>query len=172
MLFRSIIFSYLLFCSQLALATTAEFSEFALELPQGWEASEHSGFITKDRNEYMLIISKKDQEEQKYLAHISIYLLPNKEHKSSEQWATDLCAMQAETTQPVQAGQFWFFTGNPRDNVLKGRGTTIVTSDPTTLAIIIVKDPSDLKAKEILPSLRPISKRAQDLFKENINFMK
>ena len=147
-----------------ALASERTFTEFALDLPEGWDGSDRAGFISKDRNEYMLVVGKKDEANEQYLAHISLFLLPNKPGKNAHDSAQVLAEQQADASELRERGLFWTFTGNPRDNVLKGMATTYVAASPETLCIIIVKDPSQINAVDILESLRPVSDRAKALF--------
>lgn len=145
------------------LAAQRDFSEFSLDLPEGWDGDERSGFTSGDRNEYMLVLGKKDPEGDHYLAHISLFFLPNKPGKTALESAKTLAQSQAEATEPTQEGVFWVFTGDPRDNVLKGRGKTRVAANEESLLIIIVKDPGQTGADSILDSLTPRSERAKKL---------
>ncbi|MBQ7585613.1 MAG: hypothetical protein IJU40_05125, partial [Desulfovibrionaceae bacterium] len=60
------IFSFviIIFFSFIAIskADPQDFLEFSFDLPQGWDGGEKVGFSTGDREEYMLILGKKDAE--------------------------------------------------------------------------------------------------------------
>ncbi|MBQ9536846.1 MAG: protoporphyrinogen oxidase [Desulfovibrionaceae bacterium] len=147
-------------------AAPREFLEFKVDLPADWDGGERVGFSTGDRNEYMLILGKQDQEKERYLATINIFLLPNKPGTNAHDSAEALQAKQAETTPLERVGQFWSFSGDPRDNVLKGRATTFVAANHETLLIIIIKDPLNQGAQAIFKSLEPITTRAKAVLTE------
>ncbi|MBQ7608221.1 MAG: protoporphyrinogen oxidase [Desulfovibrionaceae bacterium] len=149
-----------------AFAKEQIFQEFSCDLPEGWDGTERVGFLTRDREEYMLTLGLKDEAEENYLAFISLYLLPNKPGKNSEDSAKALAKEQADASEPVQKGPYWVFTGNPRDKTLPGLATTYVTSNKDSLLIIIAKDPSMRGADKIIQSVRPQSTRAKALLTE------
>ena len=144
-------------------AEVREFREFRITLPEGWDGGEKSGFSSGDRNEYMLVLGKKDSAGERYLAHITLFFLPNKPGKDAHESAKTLAKSQADSTEPVKDGLFWVFTGDPRDNILKGKGTTRVAADRENLLIIIIKDPENTHAEDILKTLTPLSERAKKL---------
>ena len=146
-------------------AEPINFQEFGFDLPKGWDGEEKMGFSSGDRNEYMLILGKKDAEGERYLATISIYLLPNKPGKDAKTSAKLLAANQGDATEPVQEGVFWVFTGDPRDNVLKGIAQTKVAATKDYLLIIISKDHTENEAPKILESMKPLTERSQSIFK-------
>ncbi|MBO4335347.1 MAG: protoporphyrinogen oxidase [Desulfovibrio sp.] len=165
--------SFLLVLALLALTNQAiakerVFSEFSLDLPQDWDGSERTGISSRDQNEYMLFLGKKDAEEENYVAYLSIYLLPNKPGKDAEQSARALASQQAEASEPVEEGPFWVFTGNPRDTILKGQAKTLVTANKDDLLIIIVKDPASQGAEGILKSLKATDERSARLLKQSL----
>lgn len=146
-----------------ALAEERVFSEFRVDLPAGWDGSERTGISSRDKNEYMLFLGKKDAQEENYVAYLSLYLLPNKPGKDAEQSARTLASQQAEASEPVAEGPFWVFTGNPRDTILKGQAKTLVAANAEDLLIIIVKDPAAQGAESILQSLKPEGQRSAKL---------
>ncbi len=148
------------------LAEELAFEEFFCNLPDGWDGNERVGFISRDREEYMLTFVLKDSLEENYLAFISLYLLPNKPGKNSEESALALAREQADASKPVRSGPYWVFTGNPRDKTLPGMATTYVASNAKSLLIIIVKDPGKHHADDIIKTLRPRSERARALLEQ------
>lgn len=165
---RSLFFCFLLFLPLMlslpeASAQERTFSQFRVDLPEGWDGSERTGISSRDSNEYMLFLDKKDAQEENYLAYLSIYLLPNKPGKNAEQSAKTLASQQADATEPVAQGPFWVFTGNPRDKILKGQAQTLVAANAEDLLIIIVKDPANQGAQAILQSLVPAGERTKKL---------
>ncbi|MBO4369419.1 MAG: hypothetical protein J5803_04905, partial [Desulfovibrio sp.] len=92
-----VVFSCIIFLSLLSVSVASErtFSEFSITLPEGWDGQERSGFISQNRDEYMLVLGKKDPKEEHYLAHISLFLLPNKPGKDAHESAKVLAAQQA-----------------------------------------------------------------------------
>lgn len=161
---RILLLVFLLFGSvQPVCAEPTTFQEFSVDLPKGWDGEEKMGFSSGDRNEYMLILGKKDQEGERYLATIAIYLLPNKPGKDAHESAKLLAASQADASEPVQEGAFWVFTGDPRDNILKGIAQTKVAADKDNLLIIISKDHTENEAPKILQSLKPATSRTKTL---------
>ena len=139
------------------------FQEFSFNLLDGWDGSERIGFSTQDRNEYMLILGKKDEAGESYLATINIFFLPNKPNKNAHDSAISLAEHQAEPSEISQEGVFYTFTGDPRDNILKGRAKTYVAANKDNLLIIIIKDPLGNDAQTVFKSMQPISNRAKEI---------
>lgn len=130
------------------------FSQFSADLPPDWSGDEQIGFISDNPAEYALTLGIKDGAKENFAAQVSIYLLPNKPKASSEEAARTLTKAQGEPTEPIKAGNFWVFEGEPRSNTIKGRGITMVNADPETLLIIIAQDPHSLGAQKIIDSLQ------------------
>lgn len=141
----------------------AEFTHFSLFLPPGWEGEEQTAFISDNPEEYLLVLGKKDSEKERFLAQVSIYLLPNKPGVSPEVAALTLAQAQADASVPIQEGQMWSFTGEPRSNVVKGMAKTMVNTDKENMLIIIAQDPEKQGAEAILRSLRGLSPKARAL---------
>lgn len=152
-----------LFLAMPAQARQTQFGQFAVDLPEGWEGEEQTGFISDNPEEYMLTLGLKDAGGDKFVAQISIYLLPNKPGKNAEQAARTLAEAQGEPTEPEQRGNFWQFAGEPRSNMLKGRAVTMVNANKERLLIIIAQDPQGAGAEKIVTSLKGLTPRAQAL---------
>lgn len=140
-----------------------DFSHFSAELPEGWDGDEQSGFITDNKNEYLLTMGKKDEKGDQFLAQVSIFILPNKPGATSEQAARRLAEAQGDSTEPAQEGKFWVFEGEPRSRTIKGLAKTRVKANPEYLFIIICQDPLNLGGEEIISSLVPASDLARSL---------
>ncbi|MCR4666012.1 MAG: protoporphyrinogen oxidase [Desulfovibrio sp.] len=162
---RLLIFFPLLFLlwATVCVAGERNFLEFSVTLPDGWDGSERSAFISNDKREYMLVLGLKNEKEDAYRALISIYLLPNKPGKNAHDSAIALAEQQANASEPREEGPFWVFTGNPRDNILKGMAQTFVAANASDLFIIIVKDPEKIGATDIIRTLRPRTERSTAL---------
>ena len=132
-------------------------------MPPGWDGEEQKAFVSDNPEEYLLVLGKKDNDGEKFLAQISIYLLPNRPGVSAEEAALSLAQAQVEVTKPQKEGHLWTFTGEPRSNVVKGRAKTLVNTDKDMMLIIIAQDPDGLGAKSILESVRGITGKARDL---------
>lgn len=141
----------------------AVFKSFSLVLPPGWEGEEQTGFISGDPEEYLLVIGKKDEEGERFLAQASVYLLPNKPGASPESAAKKLAEAQSDASSPVKEGKLWAFTGEPRSNVVKGMAKTLVNASKDKLLIIIVQDPENMGGEAVLASLSGESPEAREL---------
>lgn len=139
------------------------FSRFELLLPPGWDGDEQSGFISDNRDEYMINVAKKAPDEDRYLAQVSIYILPNTGANNSEQAARVLAEAQADSTEPVQEGIFWTFDGEPRTNIVHGRAKTLVRALPDKMLIIIAQDDHGEEAATIISSLKALTPDAREL---------
>ncbi len=140
-----------------------EYTHFCVFLPAGWDGEEQTGFISDNAEEYLLVLGKKDEEGDKFLAQISIYLLPNKPGASPEQAAQKLAEAQGDASVPVKEGEMWTFTGEPRTNVIKGQAKTLVNTDDNKMLIIIAQDPENMGSEAILHSLSAKSAEAKAL---------
>lgn len=139
------------------------FSQFEIFLPDGWDGDEKSGFITDNREEYVISLARKDANEDRYISQVSIYILPNPEAYGSEEAAKILAQAQADSTQPVQEGNFWLFQGEPRTNIVHGLATTMVSTTPKKMLIIIAQDENKKEAEAIVKSLKALNPEAQEL---------
>ncbi len=140
-----------------------DFTHFSLILPPGWDGEEQKAFITDDPGEYLLVLGKKDSRGERFLAQVSIYLLPNRPGAAAEEAALTLAQAQADASAPLKEGNLWSFTGEPRSNVVKGRAKTLVNTDKDKMLIIIAQDPEKLGAETILDSLQGNSGKAREL---------
>ena len=68
---------FLLAAAVSAPAAEKTFSQFAVDLPDGWTSDERPGFQSGHPDEYMLLLGKRGEEAVE--AHISIFILPNKD---------------------------------------------------------------------------------------------
>lgn len=138
-----------------------EFSHFSAILPEGWSGDEQTGFIGDDSSEYLLTFGKTRND--KFVAQVSIFLLPNNPKTNSEDAAKKLAEAQGDASEPRQQDGFWIFTGEPRTNTMRGKATTMVTATPEHILIIIAQDPENLGSSEILQSLRGATPLATSL---------
>lgn len=139
------------------------FAHFNVNLPPGWDGDEQKGFISDNPDEYLLTLGKKDTEGDRFVAQVSIFLLPNKPGVNGEEAASRLAAEQGNSTKPVQEGPFWVFEGEPRSRTISGRGVTRVATNPQWMLIIIAQDPAGEDAAEIIRSLAPTSEIGRQL---------
>lgn len=154
--FRALIFFWLAWASAAPAAealTEREFTHFSARLPAGWDGEEQSGFISGDPGEYLLVLGRKDEEGERFLAQVSVYLLPNKPGADPQKAAETLAEAQGGASEPVLEGGMWVFTGEPRTNVIKGAAKTMVNTDKDRMLIIIAQDPENLGGAEILRGL-------------------
>lgn len=138
-----------------------KFSQFSVELPQGWDGEEQSGFVSNNPEEYALTLGQMDEAKENFVAQITIYLLPNKPGVNSEKAAQTLAESQSDVTPPIKKGEFWQFRGEPRSRTIKGMATTMVRADPKDMLIIISQGLDEKGAAEIIESLRGETERSQ-----------
>lgn len=139
------------------------FSRFAASLPSGWDGEERTGFSSGDREEYMLILGVQDAAGERFLAQVSIFVLPNTRGSNAEDFARQMAELQGDATPPRKEGHFWTFLGEPRTQALRGRATTMVTATPERLLIIIVQDPEELGGAAVAASLRGLTPETRAL---------
>lgn len=158
---------FILLCALPAVCAAAQqngnFSQFQVDLPARWTGEEQIGFISDNPDEYMLSLVRTDESGEKPVAHISIYLLPNRPGADAQRAAEILSEAQADASIPVQEGNFWSFEGVPRSEILNCRGTTWVNTSPETMLIIIAQDPEIGESTQIINSLRAITPEARQL---------
>ena len=148
-----------------ATATAAErdFSRFAATLPPGWDGEERTGFSSGAPEEYMLVLGVQDEAAERFLAQVSVFVLPNRKGSSARDFARGMAGLQGDATEPREEGRFWTFEGEPRTQALHGRATTSVAATPERLLIIITQDPENLGGKEIAASLRGLDDETRAL---------
>ncbi|WP_027719669.1 hypothetical protein [uncultured Desulfovibrio sp.] len=149
----------LLCCAIPAQAENRDFAQFSADLPDGWDGQERTAFSTGSQDEYMLVLGRQDQE--RFLAQISIYLLPNTPKSTAEEFARKMTGLQGDTSEPAQEGRFWTFSGVPRNQTFKGRAVTKVAATTERILIIIAQDPDQIGADKVVDSLRGVTSEAR-----------
>ncbi|MBD5646969.1 MAG: protoporphyrinogen oxidase [Desulfovibrio sp.] len=139
------------------------FSRFAAQLPPGWDGEERTGFSSGAPEEYMLVLGVQDEAAERFLAQVSVFVLPNRKGTTAEDFARQMAELQGDPTEPREEGRFWTFEGEPRTQALRGRGTTSVAATPERLLIIITQDPEHLGGKEVAASLRGLDDETRGL---------
>lgn len=160
---RICLFLLLLCCAIPAQAENRDFAQFSADLPDGWDGQERTAFSTGNQNEYMLVLGKQDQEQERFLAQISIYLLPNTPKSTAENFARKMTELQGDTSEPSQEGRFWTFSGVPRNQTVKGQAVTRVAATPERILIIIAQDPDQIGADKVVDSLRGVTPEAKGI---------
>lgn len=130
------------------------FSQFSVDLPEGWDGDEQTGFISDNPDEYLLTLGKKDDKGDNFIAQVTIYLLPNKPGVDTATAAARLAEAQGEPTEPVAEGDFMIFKGEPRTRAMKGQAITRVRATPEKLLIIVAQDPLNEGSNQIIASLK------------------
>ena len=139
------------------------FSRFAAMLPPGWDGEERTGFSSGAPEEYMLVLGAQDAPGERFLAQVSLFVLPNVKKSQAREFARQMAELQGDATEPREEGRFWIFAGEPRTQALRGRATTMVTATPERLLIIIVQDPEELGGADVAASLRGLDDEARAL---------
>ena len=139
------------------------FSRFAATLPVGWSGEERSGFSSGSPEEYMLVLGVQDSAAERFLAQVSVFMLPNVKKSDAATFARQMAEFQGDASEPRQEGQFQVFSGQPRTQALQGRATTRVAATPERLLIIIVQDPEELGGEAVAGSLRGLTPEAREL---------
>ena len=88
---------FLLAAAVSAPAAEKTFSQFAVDLPDGWTSDERPGFQSGHPDEYMLLLGKRGEEAVE--AHISIFILPNKDGMDARTFASRMREMQDAPTE-------------------------------------------------------------------------
>ncbi|WP_297828920.1 protoporphyrinogen oxidase [uncultured Desulfovibrio sp.] len=151
----------LLCCATPAQAERHGFTQFSADLPEGWDGQERTAFSTGSQDEYMLVLGKQDQQQERFLAQISIYLLPNTPKATAEDFARKMTGLQGDASEPRQEGHFWMFSGVPRNQTVKGQAVTRVAATTEWILIIIAQDPNQIGADKIVDSLRGVTPEAR-----------
>lgn len=139
------------------------FSRFAATLPPGWDGEERSGFSSGAPEEYMLVLGVQDEAGERFLAQVSVFVLPNLKGSTARDFARGMAELQGDATEPREEGGFWTFSGEPRTQALRGRATTQVAATPERLLIIITQDPEELGGSQVAASLRGLDDEARVL---------
>ena len=139
------------------------FSRFAAQLPPGWDGEERTGFSSGAPEEYMLVLGVQDEAAERFLAQVSVFVLPNIKGSTAEDFARGMAELQGDATEPREEGRFWIFEGEPRTQALRGRATTSVAATPERLLILITQDPENLGGKEVAASLRGLDDETRAL---------
>lgn len=162
---RLLLFSSLLLlcCAVEAQAEDRAFSKFSADLPEGWTGEEQTAFSVGRDDEYMLVLGKRDAAGEKFVAQVSIFLLPNLPKESAENFAKKMAELQSDASAPHKEGNFWRFAGEPRNQSFKAPAENYVTATPERILIIIAQDPHNLGADKIIASLKGLEPDARDL---------
>ena len=103
----------------------------------------------------------RDRQQERFLAQISIYLLPNTPKATAEDFARKMTGLQGDASEPRQEGHFWMFSGVPRNQTVKGQAVTRVAATTEWILIIIAQDPNQIGADKIVDSLRGVTPEAR-----------
>lgn len=162
--YASLMLCSLMLCTSISvMAAPKSFSEISADLPHTWEGEERTGFITGNRDEYMLTLGKKSPEGDSYIAQISIYILPNKTGLTARDSAFELAKQQDDATNPLQDGVFWQFTGYPKSNIVKGMAVTRVAATNEWWCFIISQDSQTDETETIIASFQGLTERSKFL---------
>ena len=134
---------FLLTAAVSAPAAEKTFSQFAVDLPDGWTSDERPGFQSGHPDEYMLLLGKRGEEAVE--AHISIFILPNKDKMDARTFASRMREMQDAPTDLQQEGNMWTFRGTPRSRAMAMETLTRVSADDARILIIMEQDPAGLR---------------------------
>ena len=124
---------------------------------------ERTAFSSGSQDEYMLVLGKQDREQERFLAQISIYLLPNTPKATAEDFARKMTELQGDASEPRKEGLFWTFTGVPRNQTVKGQAVTMVNTTPERILIIISQDPERIDADKVVAGLSGVTPEAKAL---------
>ncbi|MBD5417020.1 MAG: protoporphyrinogen oxidase [Desulfovibrio sp.] len=139
------------------------FSRFAATLPPGWDGEERTGFSSGAPEEYMLVLGVQDEAAERFLAQVSVFVLPNRKGSTARDFARGMAELQGDATEPREEGRFWIFEGEPRTQALRGRATTRVAATPERLLILITQDPENLGGAQVTESLRGLDNETRAL---------
>ena len=152
---------FLLAAAVSAPAAEKTFSQFAVDLPDGWTSDERPGFQSGHPDEYMLLLGKRGEEAVE--AHISIFILPNKDGMDARTFASRMREMQDAPTELQQEGTMWTFRGTPRSRALAMETLTRVSADDARILIIMEQDPAGLGTARVVDSLRGLTPASKAL---------
>lgn len=155
---------FLLTAAVSAPAAEKTFSQFAVDLPDGWTSDERPGFQSGHPDEYMLLLGKRGEEAVE--AHITIFILPNKDKMDAKTFASRMREMQDAPTDLQQEGAMWTFRGTPRSRAMAMETLTRVSADDTRILIIMEQDPAGLGTAKVVESLRGLTPASKALLGE------
>ena len=140
---------FLLTAAVSAPAAEKTFSQFAVDLPDGWTSDERPGFQSGHPDEYMLLLGKRGEEAVE--AHITIFILPNKDKMDAKTFASRMREMQDAPTDLQQEGAMAMET------------LTRVSADDARILIIMEQDPAGLGTARVVESLRGLTPASKAL---------
>lgn len=143
---------FLLTAAVSAPAAEKTFSQFAVDLPDGWTSDERPGFQSGHPDEYMLLLGKRGEEAVE--AHITIFILPNKDKMDARTFASRMRELQDAPSELRQQDGMWTFRGTPRSRALNLETLTSVNADDARVLIIMEQDPAGLGTDRVVRSLR------------------
>ena len=152
---------FLLTAAVSAPAAEKTFSQFAVDLPDGWTSDERPGFQSGHPDEYMLLLGKRGEEAVE--AHITIFILPNKDKMDAKTFASRMREMQDAPTDLQQEGAMWTFRGTPRSRAMVMETLTRVSADAARILIIMEQDPAGLGTARVVESLRDLTPASKAL---------
>lgn len=152
---------FLLTAAVSAPAAEKTFSQFAVDLPDGWTSDERPGFQSGHPDEYMLLLGKRGEEAVE--AHITIFILPNKDKMDAKTFASRMREMQDAPTDLQQEGNMWTFRGTPRSRAMAMETLTRVSADDARILIIMEQDPAGLGTAKVVDSLRGLTPASKAL---------
>lgn len=152
---------FLLTAAVSAPAAEKTFSQFAVDLPDGWTSDERPGFQSGHPDEYMLLLGKRGEEAVE--AHITIFILPNKDKMDARTFASRMRDMQDAPTDLQQEGNMWIFRGTPRSRAMAMETLTRVSADDARILIIMEQDPAGLGTAKVVDSLRGLTPASKAL---------
>ena len=152
---------FLLTAAVSAPAAEKTFSQFAVDLPDGWTSDERPGFQSGHPDEYMLLLGKRGEEAVE--AHITIFILPNKDKMDAKTFASRMREMQDAPTDLQQEGAMWTFRGTPRSRAMAMETLTRVSADDARILIIMEQDPAGLGTAKVVESLRGLTPASKAL---------
>lgn len=154
---------FCVFCYSTSFSAEVTFSQFSVDLPEGWDGEEKIGFVSDNPEEYMLVLLRKDESGENILAQATLYVLPNTKGLEAKELARQMSEQQADTSELNQEACFWTFTGEPRSTTVKGQALNKVSTSDGKMLIMIAQDPKGLGAYPLLDSLRGLNPTAQNL---------
>jgi hypothetical protein len=164
---RCIVALLLLLCpANVVQAEERTFSRFSVDLPEGWDGEETTNFLNGNKEGYMLVLGKKDDEGENFLAQVSVFLLPALPG-TAEAIARQMASMQDNASTPQKDENFWTFSGEPRTETFKAMAVTKVAATTENVLVIISQDPHGLGADALVASLRGITPEAKEALSGN-----
>jgi hypothetical protein len=164
---RCIVALLLLLCpANIVQAEERIFSQFSVDLPERWDGEETTNFFNGNKEGYMLVLGRKDDEGENFLAQVSVFLLPALPG-TVEAIARQMASMQDKASTPQKDGNFWTFSGEPRTETFKATAVTKVAATTKNVLVIISQDPHGLGADALVASLRGITPEAREALSGN-----